>query len=51
MIREVICECGKFEIEYNSVEEMRDKMAEHLMLKHGVVEWEEQGLPDGYSTP
>lgn len=39
------CECGFVEIEFNTVEEMKDAIALHLMLEHGTTEWEEKGNP------
>lgn len=31
--------CGPFEVTYTDTENLLDQVAEHLMLKHGVVDW------------
>lgn len=46
MVVTVECDdCGTLEFEGISGEEIRDQIAEHLMLVHGQVEWEEHGDP------
>lgn len=49
--RNVICEsCGIFEVEYETLEELRDEIALHIMLAHNEIAWSEEGLSDGNSN-
>jgi len=43
------CEkCGPIEVEAASFEDLRDAIAEHLMLVHGITKWKEENLPEEY---
>ena len=40
-------DCGLLQFTFETDEELRDKIALHLMLAHGATEWVEKGVYNG----